>query len=572
MNIIGKLGIGKKIQAISMLLLLAIIVNGIIGFSFGQETKQDVDQVFSHLYMIEWVNELRQHNRAAEGDMFKAINSPDETNRKAFLDSLVKRDQTFQELLGKIQSVGDLTGDEKLWLKQVQENLKIVQDKRSLVITLAQQGKRDEAFAQMGQLQPFYENIAAGLRQLANESSKQAELLKISVGERYSYSVRIQLIIIVLSLIFGLWISWIIARVITKLLRSMVAKAQSIAGGDLTGCKDCVVVYSQDEIGQLERAFNEMCGNLRLLIGKIIDSAVLMAASAQELSASAEQSAQASQLVANSIQQVAEGAEGQTGVVSEGTNVVAIIVNHLGETAENVQRAIKISENMTEAAQQGVKGLERVIGQMQSIGEGTKQVKSAIDNLAQSGHSIGETVGIISQIAGQTNLLALNAAIEAARAGEQGRGFAVVAEEVRKLAEQSEIAAKQIALMIKENQVQIDSAVQVMEVGNKEVVNGIVIVNEAGVIFQQIADLVGQASSETNDISKSVQSMVADSRNVSLAMVEISTISKVTASESQTVSAATEEQTAAMAEIADASKKMAQIAHELQETSNRFQM
>lgn len=476
MNFIRKLGIGKKIQAISLLLLMAIIANGMIAFYFGKETKQDVDKVFSHLYMIEWVNDLRQHNRAAEGDMFKAINSSNDAARKVFLDSLSNRDQSFQELLGKIQSFEGLTGDEKLWFKQVQENLKIVQEKRPLIITLAQQGKLDEAFSQMRQLQPMYENIASGLRQLANESSKQAGGLKISVNERYNGSVQIQLIIIALSIIFGLWVSWIIARLITRVLNSMVGKALSIAGGDLTGCqedKQCMIVYSQDEIGQLEKAFSEMCVNLRVLISKIIDSAVLMASSAQELSASAEQSAQAAELVANSIQQVAEGTEGQTSVVSQGNSAVETIVKHLGETSENVQRAIAISDNMTVATRKGVSGVERAIEQMKSIGEGTMQVKSAVDSLAQSGRSIGETVGIISQIAGQTNLLALNAAIEAARAGEQGRGFAVVAEEVRKLAEQSEMATKQIALMIKENQVQIDFAVQVMETGNKEVVNGI---------------------------------------------------------------------------------------------------
>lgn len=572
MNIIQNLGIGKKIQGISVFLLGAIIINGLINFSFGQETKKDIDQVFTHLYMIQWVNELRQHNRAAEGDMFKAVNSPDGASRKVFLDSLSKRDQAFKELLGKIQEVGDLTGDEKSWIKQVEDNLKVVQDKREMVMTLAQQGKRDEALAQIGQLQPAYEKIAAGLRQLADGAAKEAEMLKSSVGERYSYSVQIQLLIIILSLVFGLLVSWFIARMITRLLRSMVEKAQSIASGDLTGCKDCKVVYAQDEIGKLENSFNEMCVNLRFLIGKIIDSAVLMAESAKELSASAEQSAQASQLVANSIQQVAEGAEGQTNVVSQGNSAVETIVIHLGQTSENVQRAMALSDSMTEATKKGVKGVERVVGQMKSIGEGTGQVKSAIDSLARSGRSIAETVGIISQIAGQTNLLALNAAIEAARAGEQGRGFAVVAEEVRKLAEQSETATKQIASMIQENQIQIDAAVQVMETGNKEVVNGIVVVNEAGVIFQQIADFVGKASSETNDISKMVQSMVADSHHVNSAMAEISTISKVTASESQTVSAATQEQTAAMSEIADASKKMAHIAEELQETSKRFQL
>lgn len=574
MNFVRNLGVGKKLQAMALFLLIAIFINGVISYFIDGQIEEDIGEVFSHLYIIEWVNDLRQHNRAAEGDMFKAINSPNDTGRKVFLDSLAKRDQAFEDLLAKIEKVENLTKDEQVLLKQVRENLKIVQDKRAQFVNLAQQGNREDAFMQMGQLQPNYENIASGLRQLASESSKQSENLKNIIHERRSYSNSIQLSIIILSVLIGLAVSWLISRMITKSLQSMVEKAREIAHGDLTGCKDtnCAIVYSQDEIGNLEKTFNEMCINLRLLISKIIDSAVLMASSAEQLSASAEQSAQASQAVANSIQQVAEGAEGQTEVVAQGNHAVTTILSHLHETAENVKRAMEISNTMTTATQQGVSSVERAIGQMKSIGKGTKQVKLAVDSLAKSGCSIGETVNIISQIAGQTNLLALNAAIEAARAGEQGRGFAVVAEEVRKLAEQSEAAAKQIALMIQENQRQIDIAVQVMETGNKEVENGIIVVNEAGVVFQQIADLVAKASTETNNISEFVHNMVFDSQNVNSVMEEISNISKITASESQSVSAATQEQTAVMGEIANASKKLSNIAEELQEASKRFQL
>ena len=195
-----------------------------------------------------------------------------------------------------------------------------------------------------------------------------------------------------------------------------------------------------------------------------------------------------------------------------------------------------------------------------------------VTELGERSKEIGQIVDTITGIAGQTNLLALNAAIEAARAGEQGRGFAVVAEEVRKLAEQSAVAAKQIAAMIGEIQQDTVRAVAAMEDGTREVKTGTAVVNNAGESFAQIAALVEKVSTQVGQIAVAIEKMAGNSSHVVAAMREIDQVSKHTAAETQTISAATEEQSASMEEMAASSQRLAQMAISLENAVKQFQI
>ena len=157
-----------------------------------------------------------------------------------------------------------------------------------------------------------------------------------------------------------------------------------------------------------------------------------------------------------------------------------------------------------------------------------------VAKLGERSKEIGQIVDAISGIAGQTNLLALNAAIEAARAGEQGRGFAVVAEEVRKLAEQSQEAAKQIANLISEIQTETDSAVVAMDDGTREVKIGTEVVNTAGQAFKEIVSLIAEVSSQIREISAAIQQMASGSQQIVASVRNIDSISKGTAGQTQT--------------------------------------
>ena len=371
------------------------------------------------------------------------------------------------------------------------------------------------------------------------------------------------------ALILAFFATLFMAKRITDPLRQLGTAVGAVAGGDLTRT---VAVNSADEVGVLSKDFNTMVGELRNLVRHVHDLSQTLAASSEELTASAEQSAQVSHQVAQSITDVAAGTSKQLAAVNDTSAVVEEVSASAEEVAATAETITGLSHKSTAATVNGSSAIERAVKQMGDIGDGSKAVNNAVVKLADSSHHIGEIVNVISGIAGQTNLLALNAAIEAARAGEQGRGFAVVAEEVRKLAEQSESAAKEIAELIKQNTTDIQKAVQAMEESSTSVKVGIDVVNAAGATFKEISQLTDEVSTQIAGVSSAIGEIAKGSEQIVLSVRDIESVSKESAGQSQNVSAAAEELTASMTEISTSSQNLSKMAQELQVAVDKFKM
>lgn len=333
--------------------------------------------------------------------------------------------------------------------------------------------------------------------------------------------------------------------------------------------KEMEVTVTND-IGQLAKALNGVLGQMKRVLSTVGNSAETLSAASEELTASAEQSAQASNQVAVSINNVAQGAENQVSAVNTTSAIVAKLTNGIQQVAGNAEAVTGMAEKTANAAEQGNKAVGAAVNQMESIEKTVSSSAQVVTKLGERSKEIGQIVDTISGIAGQTNLLALNAAIEAARAGEQGRGFAVVADEVRKLAEQSQDAAKQIANLISEIQSETDKAVIAMNDGTREVKVGADVVTTAGQAFKEIVTLIAELSTQIKDISTAIQQMAAGSKQIIASMNDIDRISQDTAEQSQTVSAATEEQSASMEEIAASSQALSKMAEDLQAAIRKF--
>ncbi|MBP2629980.1 MAG: mcpA 1 [Firmicutes bacterium] len=380
----------------------------------------------------------------------------------------------------------------------------------------------------------------------------------------------ITIITLLIALIFAVIAVIFFARQISKPIKTIETAANQVANGDLRIQK--LGISSRDEIGCLGQAFEKMTDNLQILIKKIAVTTQHVAASSEELTASAEQSALAVNQVATSITEIAESADKQLTMVVSTTEIVKQISIEIEQVAQHAALASETSGNTEKAASKGEEAIDIAVNQMKVIEQKTEDTANVIEKLGEKSEKIGQIIDTISGIAGQTNLLALNAAIEAARAGEQGRGFAVVAEEVRKLAEQSEIAAKQIAVLIGEVQQETNHAVFFMADGKKQVGKGSEVVTVAGNSFKEILNMIGQISSQIKKISTSIKGIHTGSQQIVNAVQEIDKRSTNTVDETQTVSATTEEQSASIEEIASASQTLAHMADELQQSISMFKV
>ncbi|WP_371375347.1 methyl-accepting chemotaxis protein [Sporomusa aerivorans] len=404
--------------------------------------------------------------------------------------------------------------------------------------------------------------------------SIEAEVSKrqLQYEQELKNSMVTQGIIGIISLLAACGLSLILVRSLINPLQHTQQIVTEMATGNLAVRVNDSVASRKDEIGSLATAFNHMNANIKKLIAQVAQSAEQIAASSEQFTASADQSAQAANQVATSIVTVASGAEQQLAAANSTSTLVANMSAEIEKIAANANQVSAQSTRTAGKAHDGKKSVDQAVSQMSQIEQTVNTSANVVAHLGERSKEIGQIIDTISGIAGQTNLLALNAAIEAARAGEQGRGFAVVAEEVRKLAEQSQEAAKQIGTLITEIKDETDKAVVAMNEGTREVKTGAAAVNTAGQTFSEIAAMVVEVSDEVREISAAIEHMSAVSQNIVAAVQQIDALSKNAATESETVSAATEEQSASMQEIAASSQALAKMAQELQGTIRQFRI
>jgi methyl-accepting chemotaxis protein len=398
--------------------------------------------------------------------------------------------------------------------------------------------------------------------------------LAIAVPEKVVYKPLATLrwlfsLVTIVSVLLVILVTFVMVKRITKPIEILTGQVNVVADGNLTVQ---ATVSGKDEIAELATGFNKMVHNLRKLILQVHDSAEQVAASSEELTASSHESALASNQVAGSVTDIAQGAAMQLNAVEKASAVVKNMSDNIQQMVAEANYAVSKSSQAAEKAKESGVSISKAVQQMGLIEQTVNTSAQVVANLGERSKEIGQIIDAISGIAGQTNLLALNAAIEAARAGEQGRGFAVVAEEVRKLAEQSQEAAKQIAVLIGEIQGDTAKAVSAMNDGTREVSLGAEVVNEAGSAFREIAELVTQVSDQVAEISSAMQQMDKGSQQIVSSVKVIDDLSKKSAAEAENVSATTEEQSASIEEIASSSQNLANMAQKLQEMVTHFRI
>ena len=365
-------------------------------------------------------------------------------------------------------------------------------------------------------------------------------------------------------------VATIVANKAVKPILVISKTANEISGGNLSLEK--IPVDSDDEIGDVARAFGTMTDKLNEFFHKARRNAQSVANSAEDLNKNSQQSAEAANQIATSVVEFSGETVGQQNAVSAASDSVKNMRELLRVIAENSNGVVESSNFAMHTAETGAATIDNAVDSMKSLQNSVEQSAQVIKLLGEHSQKIGNIVETISAIAEQTNLLALNAAIEAARAGEHGRGFAVVSDEVRKLAESSREAAQQISDLIKVTQQDTDKAIEDMANGAEVVKVGTENIISMGDAFRKIIGIVEQVSTQMQHISGATRNMASSGKEIVGHIRTIGESSKTSAEEAETVSAATQQQTASVHEIANESTNLARMAGELQQEVQKFKV
>lgn len=571
MNVLNDLPVRLKLAILIAIAFLSTVVIGYTGFHYlDLSNKSNTVLYEDRLIPVELINENRAHINKVAGVMLELMLTTDSSQKNKLTKIVDERVEKFNNNMAIIEKV-HLDDTAKSKLAQVKSDMQKYREMRKVVFELAMQNKNAEAYAEyVAKVSPQADKVVQGFIDLAGYFVKLSEQANEDNHNDFNKARTISISITAVSMLILLFSGWYIAKIISTPLARMVAFCETLSAGDFRDKPRSVV--RKDEIGQVADAMAQMRTNIRLLMQQVSGTSEQVAASSEELTASAEQSAQAATQVAGSITEVSHSMENQLKTADDTMDVINEMSQNVQEIAINAYTVADQSKLAAAKATSGNQAAEQAKAQMMRVEETVNNSAEVVSRLGDRSKEIGQIVDAISQIAGQTNLLALNAAIEAARAGEAGRGFAVVAEEVRKLAEQSEESAKQIANLIREIQTDTDEAVVSMVNGTQEVKRGADMVNASGEAFGEIEGLVNQVSQQIDEISYSIEKLAKNSQEIVEAMENIENITKNTTGETQTISAATEEQSASMEEIASSSQALANLANELRNAVGKFRI
>ncbi|WP_134686250.1 methyl-accepting chemotaxis protein [Brevibacillus migulae] len=377
-------------------------------------------------------------------------------------------------------------------------------------------------------------------------------------------------IVFVLTIGVALLLTYFGANRISKPIVTLATLMERVSKGDLTVQAEA---NGHDEIARLSLYFNQMMGEMRSLIERIVLAASDVSSYSAQLTRSAQQTTNVSEEVARTIEQVAEGTVSQAVQAEKGNEM-------MNELADTIVNLVAASDQMAEMGHTAAKANQQGLTQVSHLQQRANENKEVMETIESVIHSLNERakeidviINVITDISNQTSLLSLNAAIEAARAGEHGKGFAVVASEVQKLAQQTSLAADDIRKRIETIQAEAGRAANEMSTKGRTVTQQqYESVADAEKAFREIAASIDHIVSQMHTISTETIEMTRSKDAAVLAIQEISAVSEQAAAAAEEVTASTQEQIAALKGVQEAAEQLTVLSDKLYTATTQFRL
>ncbi|KOS68238.1 chemotaxis protein [Lysinibacillus contaminans] len=361
-----------------------------------------------------------------------------------------------------------------------------------------------------------------------------------------------------------------ISRQVTRIL-SVRNSLEDISQGEADLTKR-IEVTSQDEIGQLVTSFNAMMENFQHIMRDLKQEAHQIKDATSIIHSNSHDTLASSHLIQEESKQVAQATFGQLKNTEDSAHSMEELARSIQHISESIAEISSISRDTEENANNGLKIMNRLHKQLIDVYEKTDISVVRTQELVKLSGMIGEFTNVITAISDQTNLLALNASIEAARAGEAGKGFAVVAEEVRKLAEESKMAAVRISQVVGSVQMETTEIVEAINSTANVLHAGRTIANEAQRAFEGINNGIQVLAEQVDQVSSSTEEIAASTEEVTATMEDVSLLAKQTATSVDAVAQKAQDQATSMNEMTAVIDRLNSTANNLQQSAGKYKV